>query len=211
MSEPQFLNPDGTLGAPEGQGWEEVSKALPPLGVLSGLNDDSLTILATYGKYQLFPQDTIVIQENSILDVFYVVISGKLEVFTEINFTHMTLAYAEPGECLGEVSLLEPGPATASVRAREEAMLWSMGLQELRNFLSEHVSIGGSLLFGMAHCLAQRLRHVDSLILKSQLQPNPTIINRTEPPITAAKPLPVPEGFFESLKRSMGGRKNPIK
>ncbi len=193
------------LAQPAGQGWEEVAVALPPLGILASLSTDSLLTLSSYGKYEVFPADEVVIRENEHLERFYVVVSGMLEVFTESNSTHLVLHYAEPGECLGEVSLLDPGPATATVRTRTESRLWSMGLAELRHFLECHVGMGGALLLGMAQCLSLRIRHTDELILKSQEQPKLSAIVRSEPPIKATVPAPpVSGGFFSQLKRSLG-------
>jgi len=204
--QPKILKVEDLLSQPAGQGWEEVQVSLPPLGILASLSNDSLVTLASYGRYEEFPADEIVIRENEHLERFYVVVSGMLEVFTESNSTHLVLHYAEPGECLGEVSLLDPGPATATVRTRTASRLWSMGLEELRQFLQKHVGMGGALMLGMAQCLAVRIRHTDKLILKSQEQPKLTNIIRSEPPIKATVPAPpVTGGFFSSLKRSLGG------
>jgi CRP-like cAMP-binding protein len=212
VSDPQpiILSADQLLGQPSGQGWESVPLSLPAVGILAGLAEESLATLSSFGQYQVYPMDELVIKEGEHLERFYVVVSGMLEIFTETGSNHTVLSYAEPGECVGEVSLLEPGPATASVRARTESTLWTMGLEDLRKFLSDHVGTGGALMFGMAKCLAQRVRHADDLIRKSQL-PKSTNMVRSEAPIRATvPPPPVTGNFFSKLNFGIGGQKKTV-
>jgi len=70
---PNFDNP-----SPEG--WEELPPPLPPLGILSSLNDQSLTNLASYGEYQQCPVGTVIIKEGEPQDRFFVVVVGKLSI-----------------------------------------------------------------------------------------------------------------------------------
>ena len=98
-----------------GSGWQEIPPALPALGILAGLSDRSLGTLAPYGKYEHLPVGTMLITEGDPQDRFYVVVSGKLAISATVAGKNVPLSVAEPGECLGEVSVLEPGPASANV------------------------------------------------------------------------------------------------
>src|SRR5271154_4103850 len=85
------------------------NRPLPPHGILSGLSEESLAGLASFGHYEKYPAGTDVIREGEKLDRFFIVVAGKLTVTALACGRQVPLSVAEPGECLGEVSLLEPG------------------------------------------------------------------------------------------------------
>jgi len=206
----EIPSPDVTIDGAPAEGWQELPPPLPPLGILAGLSDRSLANLATFGQYQKVPPGTVLITEADLQDRFYVVVSGKLAITALASGKEVPLSVAEMGECLGEVSLLEPGPASASVKVVEDATLWSMNLDDLRAYLTEHAGGGGALLMGMASCLSQRLRQANTLIAKHRVTPVEILPRGTERAITADN-TPVQVGFFDRLKKSMGGGEKKVK
>ena len=184
----------------------EAAPALPPLGILAGLSVDSLANLAAYGRFHRLPAGVEIMREGELQDRFYVVVTGQLEISARAESKETLLNTAKAGECLGEVSLLEPGPASASVRVVEDATLWSMDIADLRTYLLEHTGGAGALLMGMATCLSQRLRQANQLIAQHHIVPVETLPPGRERAITASN-APVPTGFFVRLKKSIAGDK----
>lgn len=201
-------NPPAEGSIPEG--WEELPPPLPAVGILSSLSDRSLANMAPYGKYEQFPVGTTIITEGVLQDRFYVVVVGKLAISAMASGKEVPLNVAEPGECLGEVSLLEPGPASATVKVTEPATLWSMDLEALRTYIAEHAGGGGALLMGMASCLSTRLRQANQLIAKHRVMPVEIVLPNRERAITADN-TPVQIGFFDRLKKSIGGSEKKVK
>jgi CRP/FNR family cyclic AMP-dependent transcriptional regulator len=189
-----------------GADWQEIPPALPALGILAGLSDRSLVTLAPYGRYQQLAAGTMLIIEGEPQDRFYVVVSGRLDISAFVAGKHVPLSVAEPGECIGEVSVIEPGPASANVQVREDAVLWSMNLEDMRVYLSEHLGGGGALLMGMAQCLSRRIRQTNLLISQHHTVPIEPLPHGRARAITADN-TPVNLGFFDRLKKSMSGEK----
>jgi CRP-like cAMP-binding protein len=198
--------PPSSLHDAAPEGFEELPPPLPALGILANLSDRSLTNMATYGRYEKVAPGTVLIKEGDPQDRFYVVVAGKLAISAMASGQEVPLNVAEVGECLGEVSLLEPGAASATVKVIEPSTLWSMNLGDLRSYLTEHAGGGGALLMGMASCLSQRLRMANQLIAKHRVVPVETLPAGRERAITAEN-TPVQVGFFDRLKKSMGGEK----
>jgi CRP-like cAMP-binding protein len=192
------------------EGFEELPPPLPPLGILSNLSDRSLTNMAAFGRYEKLEPGTVIIKEGEPQDRFYVVVNGKLAITAMASGKEVPLSTAEVGECLGEVSLLEPGAASATVTVTEPATLWSMNLEDLRSYLTEHAGGGGALLMGMASCLSTRLRQANQLIAKHRVVPVETLPPGRERAITAEN-TPVQVGFFDRLKKSMGTGEKKVK
>ena len=201
---------DSTLGDAAPEGFEELAPPLPPLGILSHLSDRSLSNMATYGRYQKSEVGEVLIKEGDVQDRFYVVVEGKLAISAMASGNEVPLSVAEVGECLGEVSLLDPGAASATVKVIESATLWSMDLEDLRRYLSEHAGGGGALLMGMASCLSHRLRQANKLIAKHRVVPVEILPAGRERAITAEN-TPVQVGFFDRLKKSMGSGDKKVK
>jgi CRP-like cAMP-binding protein len=139
-------------------------------------------------------------------DRFYVVVSGEVGITTRTFSEEVSLNVSKAGECIGELNLLEPGPASATVRVEKDAIMWSMDIGEMRTFIFEHTGSAGALLMGMAVCLSQRIRHANSLIAKNHVPPVETLPKGQERAITADN-TPVHPGFFERIKQKLAGDK----
>lgn len=72
-------------------------------------------------------------------DDFYVVQSGSVRVSCpDENGKEVTLATLGPGHFFGEISLLDGGPRTATVRTVHETILLSLGRADFLRFLEDH-------------------------------------------------------------------------
>jgi CRP/FNR family cyclic AMP-dependent transcriptional regulator len=178
--------------------------ALPPLGILSGLSERSLTDLAGYGKCHRVPAETEIMREGEMQDRFYVVVSGEVNITARIGGREVSLNVATSGDCIGELNLLEPGPASATVKVLKDSTLWSMDAEQLRTYLYEHTGGAGALLMGMAHCLSKRIRQANQLIAQNHVPPVETLPQGRERAITASN-TPVHLSFFKRLKQSLTG------
>jgi len=172
------------------------------MGILAGLEAFSRANLALFGRYHRLPAGVDLMREGDVQDRFYVLVTGELSVSARSGGKETFLSTVQPGECLGEVSLLEPGPASATVRVEKDAMLWSMDINELRAYLYEHIGGAGTLLMGMAECLSHRLRQANQLIAKHHMLPVETLPEGRERAITASN-TPVQLGFFDRIKKSL--------
>lgn len=185
-------------------GWQPLLTSLPPVGILAGLSEESLTNLASYGVYFNVKEAEDIIVEGREQDRLYILVDGHLEIFAGVSGNEISLAKVEPGECIGELAVLVPSPASATVRALEDSLLWSMDGDALRNYISDHPGGGGVFLMGMAQILASRLREADRRIGENNVAPIFTP-PRMEAVITAPSASQV--SFFDMIKNSISGEK----
>jgi CRP/FNR family cyclic AMP-dependent transcriptional regulator len=142
---------------------ESLSKpTLPTFSWIGQLKEDDRDLLSSYGEFFPGHPGNVIIQEGDIQTDVFVVISGKLEVRAkQEDGSEVLLAHVVPGETLGEISLFNPGPATATVTALEFSQLWRITDVDLITFMDENPGAGNILLRTLATILAQRLRQVD--------------------------------------------------
>ena len=176
--------------------------SLPQEGIFAGLSQRSRKNLASYGKFEDFRAGTEIIREGAPQDRLYVVVRGRLALRSRRGAQELEVSEAQAGECVGEVCLLEPGPAPASIRVVEEAVLWSLDIMGLRIFISDHSGGAGAFLMGMATCLSAHLREANRRICQNHMLPVETLPPGRERAITASN-APIQPGFFQRIKRTL--------
>jgi CRP/FNR family cyclic AMP-dependent transcriptional regulator len=185
---------------------ESLSKpTLPTFSWIGHLKEDDRDLLSSYGEFFPGHPGNVIILEGDIQTDVFVVISGKLEVRAkQADGSDTLLAHVVPGETLGEISLFNPGPATATVTALEFSQLWRIADTDLISFMEENPGAGNVLLRTLTTILAQRLRQVDpkafglstyAVVDSPELEKEPSepAAPTPTPPVSPAPSVPVAE------------------
>jgi CRP-like cAMP-binding protein len=149
----------------------EVIADLQPIGILSYLGISDLETLKFYGVFGEYGPGEIIVQQGEKAQRLHIVVSGGLEVIVSALGKDTKVGDIGPGDCIGEVGILEPGPASATVRVSQTAILWSIDVEQLQQFF-EAVPIGAAqLLMGISSLLCKRLRHANQTIMENRITP----------------------------------------
>lgn len=105
--------------------------------------DLELRQLIEYGYRQLFPGGQIVCQENDLGDSFYIILSGAVEVLSQKTDTYIATLHS--GEFFGEMSLLLGTPRTATVKTREDSILFVVERHDLQKLLLAQPSLADQI------------------------------------------------------------------
>ena len=90
----------------------------------------------------------VLFREGDPGDAFYVILSGAVEVIAEkIN---KVLVVLPAGKCLGEVALILGIPRTATVRAKEDSLLFAIDRPSFEKLLQENPDLSGLLIDELA-------------------------------------------------------------
>jgi len=139
---------------------------LPPIGWVANLREDDRELLASYGQFlALYPPNELIFQGDEQHHLF-LLISGKLEVRREGRDNPIVVGTITPGECIGEVALFDPGPASATVVALEFSQIWKIDQVSLNLFLESNPVGGNHLMVGLATILSNRLRHLNAKMVE---------------------------------------------
>ena len=97
-------------------------------------------------------------------DAAYVIESGELEVFLEKSGKTIQLTTLGPGAILGEISLLDGKPRTASARALGDLKLFRIDKTEF-DFLRRNLRPSAyKVIRGISMTVCERLRETNSMI-----------------------------------------------
>ena len=103
----------------------------------------------------------VLFNEGQLGDQMYIITEGKVKLgHTSPDGRESILAILGPGELLGELSLFDPGPRTATAVALTDVSALGLGHQALRPWLTGRPEGAESLL----QALAQRLRRTNETL-----------------------------------------------
>jgi diguanylate cyclase (GGDEF)-like protein len=92
----------------------------------------------------------------------YLLVSGRLAIFLDED-GNIPIAHVEPGECVGEVSIIDDEAASASVVAVEPSRLLVTNPDHLWDLMREEHTVALNLM----HILAERIRRNNTTVLES--------------------------------------------
>ncbi len=137
--------------------------SLTPL--LANFNASELSLLSSFGDSRVYEPEEVVIREGDDNDHLYLVLKGKLEVLQDVDGFDKRVALLEAGDSLGEVSVFDPGPASATVRAVNEAEVWLITCESLERLHAASPKVAYRLLSRITTCLSKRLRLMNDKVV----------------------------------------------
>ncbi|MBV6501734.1 MAG: cAMP-activated global transcriptional regulator CRP [Prosthecobacter sp.] len=130
--------------------------SLTPLLANFGANE--LQLLSSYGDSRSYEPGDFLIRQGEDNEHLFLVLRGKIEVLQEVDGELKQVALLESGDSLGEVSVFDPGPASATVRAVSGAEVWHISKDSLDRLHTASPKVAYRLISRIATCLSHRLR-----------------------------------------------------
>jgi CRP/FNR family cyclic AMP-dependent transcriptional regulator len=135
-----------------------VDDVLMQAPLFSALDPESAAALRAATSVTRLGKGKVLFHEGERGDRLYVVEEGKVKLGTTSSDGRETLlAVVGPGEMIGELSLFDPGPRTATATALTETVLRGLGHDALRPWLAGRPEVAEPLL----RALARRLRRTN--------------------------------------------------
>jgi bacteriocin-type transport-associated protein len=127
------------------------------LYILGELSDDDVEWLIAKGETQRVAAGTTLIHEGRPVDALYIVLDGSVTVLTQA-LGGQEVAKLGVGEIVGEMSLVDARPPSATVQARERATLFVIPRDELVRRLAQDTGFAARFYRAIALFLSDRLR-----------------------------------------------------
>jgi signal transduction histidine kinase len=131
--------------------------------IFADLSDAEASELWYAGQRINVAPGEVFIREGEHGGSLYIILAGAVEVTKQDGGHEVTLATRGPGEFLGEMSLLEQAPRTASVRATEPSELLAIGSDAFRQLLARRPEAAATLL----RTVTSRLRSTEASLVQS--------------------------------------------
>ena len=127
------------------------------LYILGELNDEDIEWLIANGTRQRIPAGVAIIEEGRPASALYIVLDGTL-VATVGSLAGQEVERLGTGEIVGEMSFVDARPPSATVRARDEALVLTVPRDRLAARLHEDTGFAARFYKAIAIFLSDRLR-----------------------------------------------------
>ena len=161
------------------QNIDELSESVSEHFLFHEMHEKQLTelVMMLEGPHAI-PAGEFLIKENELPDEIYIIQSGSFEVLKEdvVTGRQHSIAELSAGNTIGEVSLLDRGPRSASVRATEDSEVLSLNISkllQLEDMDTENRSLSTQLKVNLAHEMGVRIRSSNTTatdLLRAELE-----------------------------------------
>jgi CRP/FNR family transcriptional regulator, cyclic AMP receptor protein len=124
----------------------DLVDALRRVPLLSDVSGRDLERLARGLTERTFPPGTVIVQQGKSGAGFWILLSGNASV--EIDGDEKNAL--GPGDWLGEIALIDDGPRSATVTAKDEVRAAGMTAWQFKPFVLEHPEVAWQLLQTLA-------------------------------------------------------------
>ena len=145
---------------------EQLCDMLESVQLLRDLNRPDIEALAECAGAYRAPADTVIFHEGQRDPFLCLVVEGRLQVFKEQDTaTRRKLATIRAGKVIGEMSLIDGLPHSATVVATEASTLLILTSRGLERLEQTRPRLALRLTWKLARELSQRLRQTSGLLV----------------------------------------------
>lgn len=144
---------------------------LPSHGLTGALSEAGRARLAAKGVFQSVKKGHTLVAQGEAQDRLFILLSGEVAVTCFAPGHIIEIARLGEGVSIGEMSVIDPRPASADVTFTTPGEMWSLHRDDFFAFLHEDHENGLALLLAVAQIMAGRLRvNADKMLKQSESQ-----------------------------------------
>ncbi len=134
--------------------------------LFSMLTTDQAQSIADSVVKRRFKRGELIVEQGTKSNALFILLNGRARVLTaDQRGREVILAVLEPGDYLGEMSLIDNEPHSATVRAEVQTDVLVLGRGEFAACLPENSSLSYAILRGLVGRLRNADRQIESLAL----------------------------------------------
>ena len=120
-----------------------------------------------------FKRGEVIVEQGEKSNTLFIILTGRVRVVTsDKRGREVILATLQPGDYIGEMSLIDNEPHSATCRAEVQTDMLTLGRAEFARCLPENSSMAYAIMKGLVQRLRQADRKIESLALMEFAQPD---------------------------------------
>ena len=134
--------------------------------LFSMLTTDQAQSIADSVVKRRFKRGEIIVEQGEKSNTLFIILTGRVRVVTsDKRGREVILATLQPGDYIGEMSLIDNEAHSATVRAEVQTDMLALGRAEFARCLPENSSMSYAIMKGLVQRLRQADRKIESLAL----------------------------------------------
>ncbi|MEA2094633.1 MAG: cyclic nucleotide-binding domain-containing protein [Pseudomonadota bacterium] len=147
---------------------KEFRSCFPELG--KHLNKSEIDVLLNSLEECAFEPGEAVTRDGETLDAVYFVVDGELDCYLEAGDERFQIGSINKGQYIGEMAMLDRGPATVTVIATTPVRLLRFTQEKFQAFRETRPELANLLLHAFINMVIERLRLSDEFLLETLMK-----------------------------------------
>ncbi len=145
---------------------DRICELLESIQILNDFTRSEIELMASYVHAYEAPAKTVVIREGRRSSYMCLLAEGKLNVYKEADAQEVKrLAVIRPGKTVGEMSLIDELPPSATAVSAGDCVLLLLTRQSFERMEQEHPRLGLRLMHKLAQLISYRLRQTSGVLI----------------------------------------------
>lgn len=134
--------------------------------LFSTLADDQASSVAQAVSKKRYKRGEVIVEQGRKSNALYIVLSGRARVLTtDARGREVIIATLRIGDCIGEMSLIDNQPHSASVLAEVQTDVLMLGRAEFDRCVAENLQMARAVMTGLVTRLRRADQKIESLAL----------------------------------------------
>ncbi len=152
------------------------TELLRGMAVFGGLSDESLGLILEDSTEAVAAEGDFFFRQGDPGNSLFVLESGTVLVQRRWNGEPIVLGRLAPGDCFGEMSLIDFQPRSASVKAESNCGAIEVSRDSLRRLYRQNLEQYTMIMMNLGREVSRRLRAADECLFQLQQDPTSTIV-----------------------------------
>lgn len=141
---------------------ESIISLLAKLDVFNFLEEQDYKVIEKYMFPHEYEEGSFVFKEGAHGGYMFFIVEGEVEVIKQFDNKKHTIAKLSKGRSVGEMSLIDGSPRSATVRASTSLKLIVLKRKDFLTLNKEEPAIANKVLMGIATLLSLSLRETNN-------------------------------------------------
>ena len=144
-------------------------ETLQRMPIFGGMQPDTLEFLVESAQIREVPKNSYFFHESEVPDFIYVIESGAVSVLKSWLGKQYKIRHLGPGDCFGEMALIDLFPRSASVVAVADCTTIALSPDSVHQLFERNLEQFALIQMNMARELSRRLRVADERIFSFRM------------------------------------------
>jgi len=148
----------------------EMKEIIRSIGIFGSLTDEQLEMMQAYSEVVNFGNGEKLFQVGHSAKNLYVLLEGKVSIQVQLSSRPENMSIVvlqKPGQLVGWSGLMGGAHYSASGVCLEDSRLLKIDGEQFLQTLEKYPEAGFSVMFEIAAVISQRLRNLQSVVLKT--------------------------------------------
>lgn len=134
--------------------------------LLSNLSPTQSSLVASLISKRRYKRGEILVKEGEVSSALFIILSGKVRVLSQDDKSReVIMAVLDIGDCVGEMSLIDGEPHSATVRAETQTDVLVLSRDAFLRCLQENSSVAEAVMVNLVRRLRRANKQIQSLAL----------------------------------------------